>query len=228
VHRSAERSEPREATSSTSGLRAFSRDLSRLLFTFFGVAAIDLIFGSVLTGKVRLWFPQWLDPQWATNPDAHVVYSQSYLSGVFLTPVLAWIIDRDFLAPRGGPIRIGFWAVCLPALLVIIIWKGELMLAHDKQTEAIAFAVLTVFIYAFIVVTQALPVWLAKTSARDLLRRLLLGLAAFFLVMSVLDPVLQVGVQGMEWSRGLIVEMVFFIPAGLTLLLIARAMKRNG
>ena len=209
------------------GAQAFSRDLSRLLLTFVAVAAVDGVFGSLLTGRIRLWFPQWVDPAWATNSDALVVYSQSYLAGVFLLPVLAWIIDRDFLSHRGRPARASFWAVCLLTLLAIVLWKGELMLSHDKQGEAVAIGVLTALIYGLVVIGRSLPARLADWPPRLLLRRLLLALAVFFLAMSVIDPVLQVGVQGMAWSRGLVIEMAFFIPAGVALWVIARAMKRR-
>jgi hypothetical protein len=59
------------------------------------------------------------------------------------------------------------------------------------------------------------------TRAR-VLRLLLHGVAGFFLVMAVVDPVVQLGFQQLEWSAGLVVEVAFFVPAGLALLLLAR------
>ena len=64
----------------------FVRDLWRLLMSFALVVIGDLTVGSAISGKLRLWFPQWIDPLWEQRPEAWVVYSQSYLAGVALAP----------------------------------------------------------------------------------------------------------------------------------------------
>ena len=79
----------------------FGRDVARMLLVFFTVAAIDVVALSLLTGELRLWFPMWLDPAWNTNPDAWVVYSQSYIAGIAFIPFVVYIVDRDFFG--GGP-----------------------------------------------------------------------------------------------------------------------------
>ena len=38
---------------------------------------------------------------------------------------------------------------------------------------------------------------------------------------TVIDPLLCVGVQGLPWSKGLLVELGFFVPAGLVLWVVA-------
>jgi hypothetical protein len=40
-----------------------------MLLTFFTVIAVDLVAVSLLTHKLRLWFPVWLDAHWATRTD---------------------------------------------------------------------------------------------------------------------------------------------------------------
>src|SRR6202047_4694720 len=51
-----------------------------MLLTFFTVIAVDLVAVSLLTHKLRVWFPVWLDAHWATRTDPWVVYSQSYFA----------------------------------------------------------------------------------------------------------------------------------------------------
>lgn len=55
---------------------------------------------------------------------------------------------------------------------------------------------------------------MATVTPRRLAAELARGVAVFFLVMAVLDPVLCVAVQGLPWSKGLYVEVGFFAPAG--------------
>jgi hypothetical protein len=41
----------------------------KMLLTFFTVIAVDPVAVSLLTHKLRLWFPVWLDAHWATRTD---------------------------------------------------------------------------------------------------------------------------------------------------------------
>ena len=59
-----------------------------------------------------------------------------------------------------------------------------------------------------------------------MLKGLMVAVGSFFLVMSVNDPLLQIVVQNLTWSSGLIIEMGFFIPAGLVLLYLSRRLGR--
>src|ERR1700730_11172132 len=61
----------------------------KMLLTFFTVIALDLVAVSLLTHKLRLWFPVWLDAPWATRTDPWVVHSQSYFAGIFFIPLLS-------------------------------------------------------------------------------------------------------------------------------------------
>jgi hypothetical protein len=58
-----------------------------------------------------------------------------------------------------------------------------------------------------------------------MLKGLLFGIALFFLVMSVADPVLQIGVQRLSWSSGLSIEVGFFVPAGLVLMVLSYRLR---
>ena len=64
-----------------------------------------------------------------------------------------------------------------------------------------------------------------RLTRRQMLKSLLFGVALFFLVMSVMDPVVQLGVQRLGWSTGLIIEVGFFIPAGIVLLILSRGLR---
>jgi hypothetical protein len=54
---------------------------------------------------------------------------------------------------------------------------------------------------------------------------LLFGVSLFFFVMSILDPLVQLGVQHLPWSSGLVIEVGFFIPAGLVLMRLSRRLR---
>src|ERR1700730_2279727 len=62
--------------------------------TFFTVIAVDFVAVSLLTHKLRVWFPVWLDAHWATRPDPWVVYSQSYFAGIVSTPRPGQLLRR--------------------------------------------------------------------------------------------------------------------------------------
>jgi hypothetical protein len=205
----------------------FQRDLTRMLLVFGAIALIDVAVISCLTGKLRLWFPVWIDPQWETNPEAFVTYSQSYFAGIFFIPLLVRMVDREFLANAAQAVRWIFWIVGLGAFGFILWWKGGLMVEHHKHIEGLGWGFLTIILWFGAVVAEILPKRVAAMSRLELLRRLLYGVAGFFLVMAVLDPILQIGVQGLGWSTGLLIEVGFFIPAGVTLLFVAQRMGRR-
>src|SRR5438132_1483460 len=121
----------------------FVADTIRLLLTFFSVVAIDVVVISLLTHRLRFWFPLWLDRQWATRPDPWVVYSQSYFAGIFLIPLLCRIIDRDFLARGGAGVRAIFLSLCVIVFAFVLWWKGSLMLEYHKHYETLGWAALT-------------------------------------------------------------------------------------
>jgi len=86
----------------------FVAEVTRLLLTFLFVIAIDAVMVSLITHRLRFWFPLWLDPLWATRADPWVIYSQSYFAGIFMIPILCRFIDRDFVARLGTGARAAF------------------------------------------------------------------------------------------------------------------------
>jgi hypothetical protein len=200
----------------------FQRDLARMLLTFGFSAAIDLVAISLVTGKLRFWFPVWLDPTWATRADPWVVYSQSYFAGIAMIPVLLRAVEREFLASTSRALRGAFWGMGAAVLAFVLWWKGGLMLEHHKEREALAWLALATLVWIALRTAEELPKRLAGVDRRSLLRGLLLGISTFFLGMAVVDPALQLGVHHLGWSFGLAVEVGFFVPAGLGLGWLAR------
>jgi len=194
----------------------------KMLLTFFTVIAVDLVAVSLLTHKLRVWFPVWLDAHWATRTDPWVVYSQSYFAGIFFIPLLSVSLDRHLLRGRPGWVRPVFWTVAIGAFLFILGWKGELVVRFGKQWEALGWLALTSAIWTALSVAERLPARLAGVTPKRMLKLLARGVACFFLVMAVLDPLLQIGVQHLGWSGGLLIEVGFFVPAGLALLVVSR------
>jgi len=200
--------------------------VSKMLLTFFTVVATDLVAVSLLTHKLRVWFPIWLDAHWATRPDPWVIYSQSYFAGIFFIPFLALALDRKFLrTPEKKRARLAFWMLSVAVLAFILCWKGELMVRFNKQWEALGWLALTALIWTALSLGERLPQRLAGVTPRRMLQLLARGVAIFFLVMAVLDPVLQLGVQGLGWSGGLAIEVGFFVPAGIALLVASRSKR---
>jgi hypothetical protein len=205
----------------------FQRDIARMLLTFFTVAVIDAVVISLVTHRLRFWFPVWLDPTWSTRTDPWVVYSQSYAAGIFMIPLLFRAIERDFLTTLGAPMRAAFWCTGASVFAFILWWKGGLMAQYDKYGEALAWLCLTAIVWTVIRVAEELPERLKALSQKRLLGALLFGIACFFLVMSAVDPLVQLGVQRVAWSSGLAIEVGFFVPAGALLLWLSRRLRRS-
>lgn len=205
----------------------FQRDVARMLLTFFAVAVIDLVVVSLITHRLRFWFPVWLDPDWATRAEPWVVYSQSYAAGIFMIPLLCRAVDREVLATTSPALRGAFWATGLSVFGFILWWKGGLMVEHKKHIEALAWLALTAILWTVIRVAEELPRRLEAWSQRRLLGALLFGIACFFLVMSAVDPLVQLEVQRVAWSPGLAIEVGFFVPAGAVLLWLSKRLRRG-
>jgi hypothetical protein len=203
----------------------FVADVTRLLLTFFSVVIIDIVVLSVITQRLRFWFPLWLDPQWLTRPDPWVIYSQSYLAGIFMIPLLCRLIDRDFLAAAGTRVRAAFWSACLAVFAFVLWWKGSLMFEYHKHYEALGWAVLTGMIWSIIRFAESLRQRVCALTRRRMLARLLFTVSLFFLLISVMDPLFQLGFQNLTWSSGLAIEVGFFIPAGIVLMALSRRLR---
>jgi hypothetical protein len=188
-----------------------------MLVAFLAVGLIDLVVFSLLTHKLRFWFPAWIDARWDSRPDSWVTYSQSYAAGIVFIPLLAVAVVREFVPRAAAGARIAFAAGMVFLLAFIAWWKGGLMLQYHKEQEAVAWVVLTAVTWGLVRLGEELPTRMARVTPRALAAGLARGVAVFFLVMAVLDPVLCVAVQGLPWSQGLYVEVGFFVPAGVAL-----------
>jgi hypothetical protein len=203
----------------------FVADITRMLLTFFSVVIIDVVVVSLVTHRLRFWFPLWLDPIWATRPDPWISYSQSYFAGIFMIPFLCRLVDRDFLAGAGAVARAAFWCLCLGVFAFVLWWKGSLMLEYHKHYEALGWAVLTGAMWMIFRRAEVLPEPVRGLTRRQMLGGLLSGVSLFFLVMSVLDPLIQLGIQRLAWSSGLAIEVGFFVPTGIVLMMLSRRLR---
>jgi len=210
------------ATPPTSGNGCFVRAVTRMLATFLAVGFIDLVVCSLITHKLRFWFPAWIDAGWDRRPGSWVTYSQSYAAGIVFIPLLAAEAVREFVPKVATAVRTVITAGTVAVFAFIAWWKGGLMFQYHKEQEAVAWVVLTAVIWGLIRLGEELPARVAQMSPRRLAAKLAWGVAVFFLVMAVVDPVLCVGVQGLPWSKGLFVEVGFFVPAGIALCALGR------
>ena len=210
-----------------SGDGRFARDVARMLAAFLAVVFIDLVVCSLVTHKLRFWFPAWIDARWDSRPDSWVTYSQSYAAGILFIPLLAAAVVREFVPRAAAAARIAIVAGTVAVLAFIAWWKGNLMLQYHKEQEAVAWVVLTAVTWGLIRLGEELPARVARLTPRRLAARLAWGVSVFFLVMAVVDPLLCVGVQGLPWSKGLLVEVGFFVPAGFALWMLARRVSTD-
>jgi uncharacterized protein len=210
-----------------SGDGRFVRDVARMIIAFLAVGFIDLVVCSLLTHKLRFWFPAWIDAHWDTRPDARVTYSQSYAAGIIFIPLMAMTVMREFVPKAAPAMRRAFIAGTICVLAFILWWKGGLMLRYHKEAEAVAWAALTAVTWGLLRIGEELPARMARVKPRRLAAGLARGVSIFFLVMAFLDPILCVGVQGLQWSRGLCIEVGFFVPAGLILWGLASRLKSS-
>jgi uncharacterized protein len=211
----------------SSGDGRFARSVVRLLAAFLAVSFIDLVVCSLLTHKLRFWFPAWIDAHWDSRPDSWVTYSQSYMAGILFIPVLAAAIVREFIPRAAAGTRNAIVAGTLAVFAFIAWWKGGLMLKYHREWEAVAWVVLTAVTWGLIRLGEELPARLEHVSPRRLATWLARGVSVLILVMAVADPVLCVGVQGLPWSKGEWIEVGFLGPAGIALWIVARRLSIN-
>jgi hypothetical protein len=149
------------------------------------------------------------------------------MAGIVFIPLLAVEAVREFAPGMAASVRNAIVAGTMAVFTFIIWWKGGLMLQYHKEMEAVAWIVLTAVVWGLLRLGEELPARLARETPRGLASKLAWGVSTFFLVMAVLDPVLCVGVQGLPWSQGLLVEVGFFVPAGIALRVLARSLSPN-
>jgi membrane associated rhomboid family serine protease len=116
---------------------------------------------------------------------------------------------------------------CLGVFAFVLWWKGSLMLEYDKQYETLGWAALTGATWTILRVAGILPERVRTLTRGQMLGGLLFGVSLFFLVMSAVDPLVQLGIQRMAWSSGLAIEVGFFVPAGIVLLGLSRRLRRD-
>lgn len=184
-------------------LARFQRDAATMLLVFVAVAFVDLVVVALVMGKVRFWWPTWLDPNWATDPHTRVVYSQSYFAGIAFVPWVVWLVQRDFLSRWSRARLAALWALGLAVLAFLVGWKGSLTLEFDKGRELAAWLVLTTGLMVVVKLAQAVP----RLAEGRFLRLVLLAAGVVFSVMTVMDPLIQLGVHHLAWSSGLTVEL---------------------
>jgi short-subunit dehydrogenase len=208
-----------------SGDGRFARSVVRLLAAFLAVSFIDLVVCSLVTHKLRCWFPAWIDAHWDTRPDSWVTYSQSYMAGIFFIPVLAAAVVREFVPKAAAGRRTAIVAGTLAVFAFIAWWKGGLMLKYHREWEAVAWLVLTAITWGLIRLGEELPARMTQVSPRHLATWLARGVSILILMMAVADPVLCVGVQGLPWSKGIWIEIGFLSPAGIALWAVAHRLS---
>ena len=164
--------EPARPPKQASADGRFVGDVVRMLGAYLSVAFINLVVCSLITHKLRFWFPAWLDAHWDSNPDSWVTYSQSYVAGIVFLPVLVTAVVREFVPTGARVARMTILAGTMALLAFIAWWKGGLMIQYHKGQEALAWIVLTAVTWGLIRLGEELPALAARVSPRRLAIRL--------------------------------------------------------
>jgi MFS family permease len=204
-------------------LGRFQRDVATMLVAFVAVAVVDLVGVAIVTDTIRFWWPLWLDPNWATDPNSKIVYSQSYFAGIFLAPYLLYLLQRDFLSHWSTGLKSAWWGGGAVVLALLVWWKGSLTLEFHKGRELLTWGLLTVVFFGLAKLAQVIP----TLRPGMFLNFILTAAAAVFTFMTLADPVIQLGVHKLHWSWGLTIELIAYGSCAVLSILTLRHLKAN-
>jgi len=186
----------------------------QMILIFMFTIIFDFLIMSLIQGKVRFWFPQWIDPNWQTNPS--IDYSQSYLVGiVFIIPLFV-ILDLEFFYRKQVWKRILLYLIMCLIISLVLLWKVGLMIRFDKTREDIAWLLFAIFCWILIILSNYIKnnEQISEFRSFWLIWPLIIGITLLFL--ALVDYTLISSSIGI--TNDLLIEMVALIPISLILI----------
>lgn len=182
-----------------------------LIFTLI----FDLLIVSLIQGKWRFWFPQWIDPNWQLNP--YVDYSQSYFVGIIFIIPLFIIFDLEFFYGKKVWKRICLYILMAIILSFVLLWKVGLMIRFDKTREDIAWLLFALFCWVFIILSNMINKkdQLSEFKSFWMIWLFIIGLV--LLLLAIVDFILFATSIG--FTIDLLIEMIALIPISLFLII---------
>ena len=169
---------------------------------------IDLILVSFITGKIRLWFPQWFNPFWESS--SLVTYSQSYTVGIAFIPLFFYIIDKEMVKTKRN--RILNYLLMSIVLFLVCWWKGDLMLKYGKYIEDLIYIIVGFLLY--FILSQILKRKVPRfVNSSFFYYYVFLGVGILLSFLAVVD--LAFAINFNNFIFGLYVELAALLPAGM-------------
>ncbi|MFX1480682.1 MAG: hypothetical protein ACFFCI_21545 [Promethearchaeota archaeon] len=181
-----------------------------LIFTLI----FDLLIVSLIQGKWRFWFPQWIDPDWQLNP--YVDYSQSYFVGIVFIIPLFIIFDLEFFYGKKIWKRIILYGLMCILLSLILLWKGTLMIRFDKTREDIAWLLFAALSWVFLISSNIINKKNQIVEIKSFWMFWILIIGIILLILAIVDFILITSSVGL--TVDLMIEMIALVPASLLLI----------
>lgn len=181
-----------------------------LIFTLI----FDLLIVSLIQGKWRFWFPQWIDTNWQLNPN--VDYSQSYFVGIVFIIPLFIIFDLEFFYGKKIWKRIILYGLMCILLSLILLWKGTLMIRFDKTREDIAWLLFAALSWVFLILSNIINKKDQIVEIKSFWMIWILIIGIILLTLAIVDFILITSSVG--FTVDLMIEMIALVPASLLLI----------
>ena len=170
---------------------------------------------SLIQGKWRFWFPQWIDPNWELNP--YVDYSQSYFVGIVFIIPLFIIFDLEFFYGKNLWKRVCLYGLMCILLSLVLLWKGTLMIRFDKVREDIAWLLFAALSWVFVILSNIIHKKDQIAGFKSFWMIWLLIIGIVLLTLAIVDLILITTSVG--FTVDLMIEMIALIPVSLLLML---------
>jgi len=174
----------------------------------------DLLIVSLIQGKWRFWFPQWIDPNWELNP--YVDYSQSYFVGIVFIIPLFIIFDLEFFYGKKPWKRLSLYVFMCILLSLVLVWKGTLMIRFDKTREDIAWLLFAALSWVFVILSNFINKKDQIVELKSFWMIWLLIIGIVLLTLAIVDLILITTSVG--FTVDLMIEMIALVPVSLLLI----------
>lgn len=182
-----------------------------LIFTLL----FDLLIVSIIQGKWRFWFPQWIDPNWELNP--YVDYSQSYFVGIIFIIPLFIIFDLEFFYRKKVWKRVSLYVLMAIILILVLLWKVGLMIRFDKTREDIAWLLFALFCSIFLILSNIINKKNKLSEFKIFWMIWLFIIGIVLLSLAIVDFILFTASIG--FTVDLMIEMIALVPISLFLII---------
>ena len=186
----------------------------QMILIFIFTLIFDFLIVSLIQGKFRFWFPQWIDPNWQINPS--IDYSQSYFVGIVFIIPLFIIVDLEFFYGKQVWKRIVLYFIMCIILSLVLVWKVNLMIRFDKIREDLAWFLFAIFCWILVIINNLIKKNKRISEFRSFWMIWLLIIGLLLLSLAIVDFLLIFTYIG--FTDDLLIEMIALVPISLILI----------